>query len=89
VTVSWNMSPDDPLNTLSQPRGAMDVIGYYIERSPAYGGPYTVVGKVSAGTTTFDDGTATTGTTYHYKVAATTDNTNFSETTETVGVLAP
>ncbi len=83
------MSPDDPLNTLSQPRGSMDVIGYYIERSTAYGGPYTVVGKVQAGTTSFDDGTATSGTVYHYKVAATIDNTNVSETTETIGVQAP
>ena len=89
ITVTWIMSPDDPLNSLSQPKGAMDVIGYYIERATAYGGPYTVVGKVAAGTTTFDDGTATTGTTYHYKVAATIDNTHFSETTETIGVTAP
>ncbi len=88
ITVSWVLSDDDPLNSLSIPKGAMDVTYYYIWRATQYGGPYTKIGQVTAGTSSFVDTTATSGVNYYYKVSATTDGVNSSYSPETAAVQA-
>jgi hypothetical protein len=53
------------------------VTGYEIARSTISGGPYTTVATVNAGTATYSDTSASTGTTYYY-VARALSGSNYS-----------
>ena len=93
VTLNWQLSGDDPLNALIQPKGTMDVIQYNIMRSTALGSTYTQIGTVQAGTNTYTDSTAVVGTTYFYQIQAVatprSDGTQqITESPESAGVAA-
>ncbi|MBI5189489.1 MAG: hypothetical protein HZA22_02260 [Nitrospirae bacterium] len=88
IKVDWTLSADDPLNTLGQPKGAMDVTYYRILRSVTLGGGYSQIGQVPAGTATYTDSQVSPATNYYYKVQATTDGTILSETAESAAVQA-
>ena len=49
---------------------ANNEVGFQIERATAAGGPWTVVGTVSANATGFIDSGLASGTTYYYRVSA-------------------
>ncbi len=65
---------DASLTLTWTPVRAPDLLRYLVSRSEAAGGPYSVVGVTTE--PTFTDDTVTTGTTYHYVVAA--QNTSFN-----------
>lgn len=47
---------------------ASNEMGYFIERATASGGPFTPIGGVAPNSTTFTDGSTSSGTTYYYRV---------------------
>lgn len=67
ITLNWTFSQDDPASGL----GSNKVTGYNIYRSISSGGPYGLIGSVSAGINSYVDTDAVIGTTYYYIAMAT------------------
>lgn len=61
IEVTWGLSP-------SEASGLVD--DYEISRAPGPDGPWEVLGTVPAGNTRFDDGTATSGVRFYYRIKA-------------------
>ena len=61
ISILWDLSLDDGA-------GADDVTGYDIERSEDASGPFSSVGHVGSGITSYADTTTTNGTQYYYQV---------------------
>lgn len=54
--------------TLTWQDNASNEMGYFIERATSSGGPFVPVGGVAPNATTFTDNSASSGTTYYYRV---------------------
>ncbi len=78
VTLTWN------------PNTESDLAGYSVRRSNSQSGPFTALGTVGAGTTSFVDTTAPTGTSYYVVNASdTSGNASADSNVASTNVAAP
>ncbi len=70
AAVSWTASAGSENGNLFNPASENDVVGYYVYRGTASGGPYTLLNSTPVTSTTYADSTVVSGTTYYYTVKA-------------------
>lgn len=70
IYLTWTASPQDLSAVTPAQAGPGCVTGYEIARATTSGGAFSTVGTVDKGVVKYNDTTASTGTTYYYKVRA-------------------